>query len=91
MGSKAGPDRWFSESEAAVLLAPIIDAVASLHERGIVHRDLRLAKIAIRISNKDRVFIQVHGFEHAVCLKLKEGQTSVKQGHLGSGNYAPEI
>ena len=68
MASKNEEYRWFSEADAAALLKPIFEAVEQLHIRGIVHRDIRLEKIARRVGSKSRVILQVHGFEHAVCL-----------------------
>ena len=64
------------------MLAPIVDALAKLHRLGVVHGDLSLSKVAIRFSKNDRVNIQVHGFDHAVCLKSIKGQSNIKA--LGS-------
>ena len=68
MKSMDEENRWFGEQEAASLLSSMVEAVASLHERGIVHRDICLDKIAMRISKGDRVLLQIHGFEDAVFI-----------------------
>ena len=58
------------------MLAPIVDALAKLHRLGVVHGDLSLSKVAVRFSKNDRVNIQVHGFDHAACLKSIKGQSN---------------
>ena len=50
-------DLWLDEAGAATLLVPIVDAVAKLHGLGVVHGDLSLSKIAVRVRKNDRVNI----------------------------------
>ena len=40
-------DRTFSEKEAAVLVRQILEAVAYMHSKGVVHRDLKLENIML--------------------------------------------
>lgn len=40
-------DRTFSEDEAAVLIRQILEAVAYMHSKGVVHRDLKLENIML--------------------------------------------
>ena len=79
MQSKDEEDRWFSERGAAGLLKPVFEAVDKLHYRGVVHRDICLGKIAIRVFDK-KLLVQLHGFEHAIHLTSKHGEyTSAEQ------------
>ena len=87
--------RSFSEAGVANLLRPIFEAVEQLHLRGVVHRDICLAKIAIRIGRDSQANLQLHGFEHAVYLPPKNGQwTTPEQQAMVVVNRlttAPEI
>ena len=92
--SKDEEDRWFSERGAAGLLKPVFEAVDKLHYRGVVHRDICLGKIAIRVFDK-KLLVQLHGFEHAIHLTSKQGEwTSAEQLAMTIENgstTAPEI
>ena len=79
---------WLEEAATATLLAPIVDTLVKLHRLGVVHGDLSLSKIAIRVSKNDRVNIQVHGFDQAHCIKPIKGQTSSVK--VFNGSNAPE-
>ena len=40
-------DRHFNEAECALVLSKILSAVAYMHEKGVVHRDLKLENVVL--------------------------------------------
>ena len=75
---------------------PIIGALSKLHSHGVAHSDICMEKIAIRISKKKKVTMQLFGFEHAVNIKAKAGLASVKalcppSNVAANSTIAPEI
>ena len=93
MESVEEDSRWFSESEVATLLSTIIDAVASLHRRGIVHRDICMEKISMRITKSNCAIFKIHGFENAIHLphkKVLNTSTTQQPASINRGT-APEI
>ena len=93
MESVEEDSRWFSESEVATLLSTIIDAVASLHRRGIVHRDICMEKISMRFTKSNCAIFKIHGFENAIHLphkKVLNTSTTQPPASINRGT-APEI
>ena len=78
----------FDENQVASIMLPIIDAVRRLHKRNVVHRDLRMETISIKVRKSGRTKVQLSCLDMAFCLKA--GQ-QVTQTFNVERVLAPEI
>ena len=80
-------EEFFTETQAASIIRPIIDAVRYCHEMGICHRDLKLENILYASKDADSV-IKIIDFSLARILPDEIFATTV----CGTPGYvAPEI
>mmetsp|Transcript_24023 Transcript_24023/g.55465 ORF Transcript_24023/g.55465 Transcript_24023/m.55465 type:complete len:806 (-) Transcript_24023:2-2419(-) len=91
---RAGPRPRLLEKEAAFVFSQLLEGLAFLHGRGVVHRDLKLENILIASETRDgqyvlyRVKITDFGLSKAIGSGLIEAHHSV----VGTRRYAaPEI
>ncbi|XP_047336554.1 phosphoenolpyruvate carboxylase kinase 1-like [Impatiens glandulifera] len=77
-------ERVLSEDEAAIVMFPLMDAIAHCHRRGIAHRDIKPDNILF----DERERLKLADFGSAVC--FREGE--IMSGIVGTPYYvAPEV
>jgi serine kinase len=80
-----------SDSACKLWIHQIFDAIKYLHERNIIHRDLKLENILLDSTNN--IKICDFGFSKVLCKKNKHGEIcDLSETYCGSKAYAsPEI
>ena len=58
---------FFSELESAIILKPIIRTLNLLHHNGIVHSDIRMENIAVKMTKRNNLKLQLFDLKHAFC------------------------
>ncbi len=53
--------------EAQAILAQTCDALAFMHERGVVHRDIKAENLFLHQARDERIEVKVLDFENALC------------------------
>ncbi|XP_022621094.1 serine/threonine-protein kinase 33 isoform X2 [Seriola dumerili] len=86
--------RFFTEDETRHIICSLADAVAYLHKRNIMHRDLKLENILVKkspdVDDNDRINIKVTDF--GLSAKTGVGIENIMKEACGTLGYmAPEM
>jgi serine/threonine protein kinase len=81
-------DEQWTESEVINFLRQILDVLASLHRRNIIHRDVKPSNIIVRSEDKQFVLIDF-GSVKQVDISYPSFQSPHTQTMIGTPGYAP--
>lgn len=63
-------DRQFSESDVRFMIRQVVRAIAYMHEKGVVHRDLKLENILCAVCPKPGHRLSITDFGHSGAVGL---------------------
>lgn len=86
--SRAQARRHFSRDELFALFAPILEAVAFAHERGVVHRDLKPSNLML-VTEAGRTQPKVLDFGTARADSAGTGRAGAPEASLGKTGFTP--
>ena len=69
--------KHFSEEEACGILALIAFGIEKLHRKSIMHRNLSMESVTVKIKDEDRLFMTLSSFDFAY--HITKDNTAVKQ------------
>ena len=79
----------FSEQEACGFLAMIAYSLDKLHSKQIMHRDLRMESVTVKVKSNNRLFLTLSSFDFTFQNKKKN--YTVQQSFNVSRSLAPEM
>lgn len=74
-----------SQPAVALLLAQLLDALAAVHERGVVHGDVKPANLLVRAGVRPHLLLADFG----VATSLRDDVAVVSRGPVGTPAYLP--